>query len=239
MRAAVVTAFGGPQTVRIVQVPRPRPGRGQVRVKVRAAALNPVDLATRAGEMAAVGAEPVGPYARLGLGWDVAGTVDEVGPGAPGFTVGDEVIGLSTVTAAETKTHAEYVVLDVGAVARAPQGVDPVHAATLPLNGLTSLQALDLLGLPSGATLLVTGAAGAVGGYTVQLALLRGLRVLAMADAGDEELVRALGAEHFLPRTDAPAQEARELVPGGVDGVVDAAVLGIRAHDAVREAAHT
>lgn len=72
MRAAVVTAFGGPQTVRIVQAPRPRPGRGQVRMKVRAAALNPVDLATRAGEMADVGAEPVGPYARLGLGRDPA-----------------------------------------------------------------------------------------------------------------------------------------------------------------------
>lgn len=235
MHAAAVTAFTGPEAVRIVRVPVPDPGRGQVRVRVRAAAVNPVDLATTTGEMADVGATLDRRRTRLGLGWDVAGTVDALGAETTGFAVGDRVIGLSTVLDARTKTHAEYAVLDADALAHAPDGVDLVQASTLPLNGLSALQALDLLGLPAGASVLVTGAAGAVGGYAVQLAVLRGLRVVALAGAGDEDLVRRLGATHFLARTDAPAQQTRALVPGGVDGVVDAAVLGIRAHDAVRE----
>src|SRR5690606_28213240 len=80
------------------------------------------------------------------------------------------------------------------------RGVSPVAAATLPLNGLTAAQALDRLGLRAGETLLVTGAAGAVGGFAVQLAAARGIRVVAVAGAEDEPLVRELGAELFVPR---------------------------------------
>jgi NADPH:quinone reductase len=120
------------------------------------------------------------------------------------------------------------------AVARAPRNVTPVEASTLPLNGLTAWQALDLIDRGPCLTLLVTGAAGALGGFLVELGALRGLRVVAVAGANDEQLVRRLGASEFVARTDAIGEAVRAIVPGGVDGAVDAAVIGAPALEAVR-----
>lgn len=123
-------------------------------------------------------------------------------------------------------------------MAPAPSGVDPVPASTIPLNGLTALQALDVLaaaGLRAGHTILVTGAAGGLGGFGVELAAMRGLRVIGTASPADEELVRGLGAAYFVPRSDGGlAAAVRNLVPGGADAVFDAAVLRYQALDAVR-----
>ncbi|MEU8027751.1 NADP-dependent oxidoreductase [Streptomyces sp. NPDC049099] len=218
MRAVVVKSFGGPEVVEIADVPLPEPAAGQVRIKVAAGALNPVDAATRAGLFGGAGKT-------LGLGWDVAGTVDAVGVAAA-WQVGDPVVALVPGVADPLGAHAEYVVVPADAVAQAPASVDPVHAGTLPLNGLTALQALDLLDLAPGASLLVTGAAGAVGGFAVQLAARRGIEVTGQARAGDEELVRSLGAAHFT---------ADGVEPGGVDAVLDAAVLGEPALEWVRD----
>ncbi|MFI6405051.1 NADP-dependent oxidoreductase [Streptomyces sp. NPDC050548] len=218
MRAAVVTTFGGPDAVRVVETEIPEPGARQVRIKVAAASLNPVDAGVRAGAFGGAGE-------RLGLGWDVAGTVDATGA-AGGWRIGDEVVALHHGAVKPLGTHAEYVVVDTDAVAKAPEGVDAVHAATLPLNALTAVQALDLLELTPGQTLLVTGAAGAVGGFAVQLAVQRGVLVTGLARAGDEEFVRALGAAEFTSEG-GPA--------GSVDAVLDAAVLGERALAWVRD----
>ncbi|MGW6786620.1 NADP-dependent oxidoreductase [Streptomyces sp. NPDC054987] len=211
MLAAVVTGFGGPEQVGLEQVPVPRPAAGQVRIRVAAAGLNPVDGAVRAGVFGGAGQ-------RLGLGWDVAGEVDETGPGVIGWSRGDRVVGLHYGPVKPLGTHAEYVVLDVGAVAAAPAAVDVPTAAALPLAGLTAARAVDQLRLAPGSSVLVTGAAGVVGGLAVQLAARAGLVVTALAGAGDEELVRSLGAAAFVPRGGAP--------DGPVDGVLDAAVLG-------------
>ncbi|MEU1424323.1 NADP-dependent oxidoreductase [Kitasatospora sp. NPDC005751] len=233
MRAVVVRSHAGPEALELVEVPVPEAGPGQVRVRVSAAGVNPVDAVTRSGALVAAGL--MAPREVTGLGWDVAGTVDRVGPGVSGFGPGDPVIGLRDRLDVPLGTYAEYVVLDASALAPAPAGVPAVEAATLPLNGLTAAQALDLLGLPAGASLLVTGAAGAVGGFAVELAALRGLRVVALAGAADEALVRGLGAEWFVPRGTAdPAAAVRALVPGGVDGALDAALLGVVALGAVR-----
>ncbi|MEU4209075.1 NADP-dependent oxidoreductase [Streptomyces sp. NPDC026206] len=221
MRAVVIRSFGGPEVLEVVETALPQPGPGQVRIKVAAAALNPVDAAFRAGFMG-----PLGPDGTLGLGYDVAGTVDAVGVGAQ-FAPGTAVVGLSYGPAA-LKTHAEYVVLDASAVAKAPTTVDEVHAATLPLNSLTAAQALDLTGLKAGDSLLITGAAGALGGYAVQLAHRAGITVTALARPGDEQFVRSLGADHFAPDT-------RAVAPGSLDGVLDAAVLGPAALELVRD----
>ncbi|MFD4574679.1 NADP-dependent oxidoreductase [Streptomyces sp. NPDC058417] len=210
MRAAVVRSFGGPEAVEVVERERPEPGAGQVRIKVAASALNPVDAGVRAGAFGGAGQE-------IGLGWDVAGTVDAVGDGGSGWAVGDEVVALDHGVIKPLGAHAAYVVVPVGAVAKAPAGADAVHAATLPLNALTADQALDLLDPQPGASLLVTGAAGAVGGYAVQLAARRGLKVTGLARAADEAFVRGLGAAGFV---------AGEAEPGGYDLVLDAAVLG-------------
>ncbi|MFG2949136.1 NADP-dependent oxidoreductase [Streptomyces adustus] len=218
MRAVVVTSFGGPEAVRVVENEVPEPGAGQLRIKVAAAALNPVDAAVRAGVFGGAGGW-------IGLGWDVAGTVDAVGE-ATAWRVGDEVVALAPGVAEPLGSHAEYVVVGADAVAAAPATADAVSAATLPLNGLTALQALDLLELTPGQSLLVTGAAGAVGGYAVQLAAHRGVSVTALARVEDEQLVRSLGAAHFT---------TGEVEPAGFDAVLDAAVLGGAALAGVRD----
>jgi NADPH2:quinone reductase len=215
----------------VAEVPVPEPGPGQVRIRVEAAAVNPVDLATRSGALTDAGLVP--PRDVTGIGWDAAGFVDAVAPGLTDFVRGDHVIGLSDRLDVPLGAQADYVVLDAGAVARVPGAIPAAAAATLPLNGLTAVQALDLLGLVSGQTLLVTGAAGAVGGFAVQLAATRGLRVAAAAGAEDRDLVHSLGAEWFVAR-DAGLDGVRSLVPGGVDGALDAAMAGVRALDAVR-----
>lgn len=231
MRAVVVRSFGGPEVLEVTEVPAPKAGHGQVRIRVEAAAVNPADVATRAGALVAAGLMTGG--SQVGLGWDVAGVVDQVGAGVETFAAGDRVVGLADRLDLPARTHAELVVLDVDAVAPAPD-TDLVAAATLPLNALTALQSLDLLGLEPGRTVLVTGAAGAVGGFAVELAVARGLRVVAAASDHDEELVRGLGADVFVPRSAPLAETVRQAVPGGVDGALDAAVLGLPALDAVR-----
>ncbi|MEU8118626.1 NADP-dependent oxidoreductase [Spirillospora sp. NPDC049024] len=235
MRAIIVRTPGGPDALELTDVPEPVPGPGQVRIRVAAAAVNPVDAATRSGVLADAGLmPPFGSRPSVGIGWDVAGTVDAVGPGVARIAAGDEVIGLKDRLDVPTGAYADAIVLDADAVAPAPRSVPAVEAATIPLNALTALQALDLLDLPAGGTLLVTGAAGAVGGYAVELAAHRGLRVVAAASASDEALVRGFGAEMFVPRGEHLGDAVRALVPGGVDGALDAALLSVAALDAVR-----
>jgi NADPH:quinone reductase len=233
MRAVVARSFGEPPSV--VEVPVPQPARHQVRIQVQAAAVNPVDRATQEGFLSAHRPGVVSPREHIGLGWDVAGIVTETGADVAAFRPGDAVIGLRDRLDAAVGTFAEQVVLDAADVAAAPDGIDPVAASTIPLNGLTALQALDALGLPAGDTILVTGAAGGLGGFSVELAALRGLRVTGAAGESDEELVRTLGASQFVPRSAVSLADAvRDLVPGGAGAVLDAAALGFPAMDAVR-----
>ncbi|MFE9406534.1 NADP-dependent oxidoreductase [Streptomyces sp. NPDC006530] len=231
MRAVIVSEYGGSDVLRVAEVPAPEPGDGQVRIRVAAAALNPADALIRSGALAS--RVPERDYYIPGL--DVAGTIDALGGGVDGFAMGEAVIGLSDWPDTQAGTHAEYVVLPATAVAAAPRHARPAEAATLPLNGLTAWQALDLLGAAEGATVAITGAAGAVGGYLVELAAARGLRAVAVAGPQDEELVRKFGADVFVPRSDDPTAAIRAAVPGGVDGLIDAAALGASVLGAVRD----
>ncbi len=230
MRTVISHRYGGPEVLELVEVPTPAPGPDQVLVAVRAAGLNPVDLAMRQGLMAAMIGEPF----PLGLGWDVAGTVAAVGDDVTRWSVGDEVVGLRDEFVGPTGTFATHVVLPEEALAPAPRGVSPEAAATFPLNTLTALQALDLLGLEGGATVVVTGAAGGVGDYVVALAAHRGLRVIGVARPGDEAEVRANGAAEFVTGQDVGAA-VRAVLPEGADGLVDAAQVGAAALAAVRD----
>ncbi len=233
MRAVIIRRFGGPGVLEIADVAVPQPGRGQVRVRVEAAAVNPVDIATRTGRLAEQGL--MVPNGQTGIGWDLAGVLDAVGAGVDHHEVDDPVVGMRNLLSAPIGAQAELVVLDTEAVAPAPRTASPVEASTLLLNGLTALQALDLLALQAGRWLLVTSAAGALGGFALELAALRGLRTVAVAGWEDEPLVRRLGADEFVARTDELAQAARRLRPGGVDGALDAALVGVPALDAVRD----
>lgn len=221
VRAVVFDEVGDPSVLRVAEVAAPEPGPEEVRIRVEAAAINPVDLATRGG---AFGAR-LAPGRHI-LGWDAAGTIDAVGSSVTGFAVDDRVAGFSLWFREYHGAYAEQMVLPSSAVALVPDGLSSVEAATVPLNGLTALQALDMVGLPAGTTLAVTGAAGAVGAYAVQLATRRELRVVAVAGAHDEPLVRDLGAIAFVPRSDDPSAGIRAGVPDGVDGVLDTANIG-------------
>jgi NADPH:quinone reductase len=232
MRAVVIRAFGGPEVLDVVEAPMPEPGTAQVRIRTVAAAVNLVDVQTRTGELTAGGLLP--PRDVIGIGWDVAGVVDAVGPGVTMFRPGDQVLGLSDRLALPLKAQAEYVVLDDTAVGALPDGMDLTAAATLPLNGLTAAQALDLTGLERGQTLLVTGAAGSVGGYAVEIGARLGLRVIAVAGEGDRRFLDDVGAEHVVLRDAELPAAVRRVIPGGVDAVVDTASVGMLALDAVR-----
>ena len=231
MRIVITTQYGGPEVLEVVDVDTPDPEAGEVRIAVTAAGVNPIDLATRAGALRPIIGEPF----PLGFGWDVSGTVDAVGADVDHLSVGDAVVGLRDVFAGPTGTYASHVVLPATAVAPAPSGVDPVLAASFPLNTLTADQALDLLDLDRGSSVVVTGAAGGLGDYLVSLAARRGLRVIAVARAEDEADVRAAGASDFITRGVDLAGAVRSLIPEGADGLVDAAEISAPALGAVRD----
>ena len=158
----------------------------------------------------------------VGLGWDVAGTVVATGPGVD-LRVGTRVAGVAV-----GPDRALGDVRRAGRAARRPVAVVPdeldlVDAATVPVNGLAAVQALDLLGPADGRTLLVTGAAGAVGGYALRLATEAGWSVTGLARSEDEEFVRAAGADFTTTPT------------GGFDAVLDAAILAADAIALVRD----
>jgi NADPH:quinone reductase-like Zn-dependent oxidoreductase len=231
MRAAGVTEFGGPEALQLVDVPDEPLGPGQVRIRVAAATVNPTDTHARAGAYA--GRDPVKqpPWVP---GMDVAGTVVEVAEGVAHVAPGEPVMGIVVPSGAHGG-YREDIVLPGDSVVRAPAGTDPVAASTLPMNALTARLALDQLGLQRGQVLAVTGAAGAFGGYVVQLAKADGLTVVADASEADEELVRGLGADVVVRRGDDVAQRIREVYPEGVDALADGAVQDALVLPAIRD----
>ena len=220
MRVVGVDEFGGPEMLRIFDVPERHAGPGEVRLAVRAATVNPTDTIHRSGGRAEMLRRDPPPYVP---GMDVAGVIDEVGDGVSHLHVGDDAMAIVVPTASHGG-YSESLVLPARSVTRMPIGVSYAEASTLPMNGLTARYALDLLALPAGSTLAVTGAAGAFGGYMVQLGVAAGLRVIADASDADHDLVAALGAHDVVARGDDVAQRIRDIVPDGVDGLADGSV---------------
>jgi NADPH2:quinone reductase len=232
MRAVGVTEFGGPQALRIVELPDPVAGPGQLRIRVHAAAVNPTDTGVRSGARPGLYKDVPPPYVP---GMDAAGVLEQIGEGArTDLHAGDHVMAI-VVPAGSHGAYAERIVVPAESVARVPAGATDVEAATLPMNGLTVRLALDVLGLRPGQALAITGAAGAVGGYAVQLAKAEGLHVIADASAADEKLVRDLGADVVVRRGDDFSKQVRAARPDGVDGVIDAALLNDLVVPAVRD----
>lgn len=231
MRVVGVTEFGGPEALRVFEVPESHAGPGEVRIAVRAAAVNPTDTLIRSGARAEMLAKFPPPYVP---GMDVAGIVDEVGDGVTTVKVGDTVMAI-VLPAGSHGGYSESIVLPAASVVREPRGVTHVEACTLPMNGLTARQALDLLALSPGQALAVTGAAGGFGGYVIQLAKADGLRVIADSSEADEELVRNLGADIVVRRGPDVAERIRAEVPSGVDGLADGSVQSGALVPAVRD----
>jgi NADPH:quinone reductase-like Zn-dependent oxidoreductase len=221
MRAIGLTEFGGPEVLKVIDLPDPVPGSGEVRIRVHAAAVNPTDIMLRAGLARAWFEGRPGPYVP---GMDAAGVVDAIGPDTDTpLRPGDPVAAIVQAYGPRGGAYAELIVAPAESVVPIPTGADFPAASTLLMNALTARLALDLLAVPTGGTIAVTGAAGAFGGYTVQLAKSEGLRVFADASADDRQLVAELGADEVVARGDDVADRFRALAPDGVDAVVDGA----------------
>ncbi|MBT2440701.1 NADP-dependent oxidoreductase [Streptomyces sp. ISL-36] len=227
MRVVEVTAYGGPEVLRMARRPEPEPGEipGRVRVRLKAASVNQEDLKIRSGGRAAALGDLMPPFV---LGSDFAGTLLDPVAGLP---AGTRVAGfVPWMETGGQGTYAEIILVEPEWLAPIPDDVDFTAAASLPLSSLTARQAIDHMGLPSGSTVLVTGASGVVGRFAVQHAVADGLRVVALGLPGDEYELGVLGAGHVLPvPRGAPADvitDALTSVPEQVDGVFDAALIG-------------
>ncbi|WP_156727402.1 NADP-dependent oxidoreductase [Streptomyces apocyni] len=214
MEAIVYEKFGGPGVLRLADVDEPHPGPGQVRLRVQAAGVNPIDYKIRYGWLE--GVVPTTFPATPGI--EAAGVVDEVGHGVTELKGGDEVLGWT-----DTGAYAECALATVVAVKPPELGWE--EAAALPVATETAQRVLDLLAVGAGETLLLHGAAGAVGTAGVQLAVARGARVIGTASPANHDYLRVLGAVP-VRYGDGLASRVREVSPEGVDAVFDAAGRG-------------
>ncbi|OQD51734.1 NADPH:quinone reductase [Streptomyces phaeoluteigriseus] len=214
MRAILFDRFGGTEVLREADIEVPQPGPGQIRVRVKAAGLNALDGKIRSGMLEAVYPTtfPAVP------GGELAGVVDALGEDVTDVRVGDEVLGWS-----DTGSYAEYALATV--VAPKPAGLDWQQAVALPVAGATAERVLNLLGVTAGETVLMHGAAGAVGTLAVQLATARGARVIGTAGPANQDYLTSLGATATL-YGEGLVERVRALAPDGVDAVFDLAGKG-------------
>lgn len=216
MRALTYDTFGGNENLHVTEQPKPTPGPGEVLIKVVAAGVNPVDWKVLRGHLQGLMPHqlPIIP------GWDVAGVVEAVGPDAPEFAPGDEVMAYARKDWVHAGTYADYVTFSVRGVARKPAALTWAQAAGLPLAGGAAYRTLQLLDLEPGQTVLIHGASGGVGSLGVQVAVAQGVRVIGTASERNHDFLRSIGAE---PVAYGPGlvDAVRALAPDGVDAVAD------------------
>jgi len=210
VKAARIHSFGPPDVVVVEDVPVPSPGPGEVLVRVMAAGVAAWDAIIREGK------SKVSPQPPLTLGSDLSGVVDKVGPGATGFWLADEVYGVTNPEFCGAQ--AEFAVATGGMVARKPQSLNYVEAASAPVIAVTAWQMLfQYAQATRGQTVMIVGAAGNVGAYAVQMAVDAGIEVVAIAHPNDEDLLRSLGVESIID----PSKPAFEKDLPQVDAILD------------------
>lgn len=215
-RTAQFAEYGDPDVLRVVDAPAPIPGPGQVRVAVRAAGVNPLDWKILAGFMR----DQIPLALPAGVGSDVAGIVEQVGPGVTEFAVGDEVLGSSV-----TPSFAEYALAETASIVRKPDDIGWEVAGSLAGAGGTAYAVLKKLGVKAGETLLIHAAAGGVGTFAVQLAAARGVTVIGTASERNHGYLRSIGATP-VAYGDGLLERVRSVAPQGVDAVLDASGRG-------------
>jgi NADPH:quinone reductase-like Zn-dependent oxidoreductase len=202
MKAVRIHEYGGTDVLSYEDAPRPEPGEGEVLVRVHATTVNPLDCAVRAGYLSSYFDYSF----PLILGTDVSGVIEEVGDGVEDFAPGDEVYARAGVY--RDGANAEYVAIAASDVAAKPRSLDYVHAAALPHVVLTAWQALlEEARLEPGQTVLIHGAAGGVGHVAVQLARLRGARVVGTASI-NLGLLRELDVDEEINYSETPFEDA-------------------------------
>jgi NADPH:quinone reductase len=218
MRAIAEERFGGP--IALMDLPAPEIGTGEVLIRVRAAGVNPFDWKVADGILE----DERKHRFPLILGFDAAGMVERVGAGVTELAEGEEVYGYLFKPVVGGGAYAEYVSAPAAIIAKKPESVGFAEAAALPTPGLTALDLVDAVDPGEGDTVLVVGATGGVGSYTVQLAARRGARVIASARRANEAFVRELGAAETIDHTREDVVEAVLVAhPDGIEAVVDVA----------------
>lgn len=216
MQASAFADFGPPEVLTLIDVPIPVPGPGEVRVRIRTAGVQPADAGVRSG-WGPPGATVVLPQIP---GNEFAGTVDRTGDGVTGFHPGDDVIGYRMLGC-----YAEYAVLPAAQLVRKPAALPWDQAGALSASGQTAHTALGDLGVHSGETVLIHGAAGGVGSAAVQLAVESGATVIGTAAPANHEYLRGLGAVP-VAYGDGLVERVCAAAPQGIDAAFDTAGRG-------------
>jgi NADPH:quinone reductase len=231
---AVQVREPGVDHLKVAEAADPAPGQGEVLIATEAATINPADYAVVSGAVAARlpwGSSP--PYTP---GWDLVGRVVAAGEGIDSSILGSRVLGFSLWFESTRGTQASLVALPIGNVIPAPDGLPSPQLTTVGLNGLTAWRGLEDLKLSKGETVVITGAAGSVGGFAVQLAAARGLPVIGVVREHQKQDALDLGATAVVSADDAGLGAAvREVVPGGADALLDTASIAGPALAAIRD----
>lgn len=210
-KVLVFKDFGGPENQELIEREVPQPGPGQIVIQVRAAGVNPADAKMRQGLFGRKRTLP------SPMGLEASGVVTAVGEGVEDFTVGDEVLGLP---AKGEGTFAEHAVLNAAKTVAKPEEISFVDAAAIPVAGTAAYDVTHQVELEPGQSLLILGAGGGVGLMAAQIGAVHQFRVIGVASASKKELVESTGAT-FVESGDGVANRVREIVPEGVDLVVD------------------
>jgi NADPH:quinone reductase-like Zn-dependent oxidoreductase len=204
----------------VIDAPEPAAGRGELLIRVHAASVNAFDLGVAAGLM-----KDFLSYAFPAvIGTDLAGTVEAIGDGVDGSSIGDRVFGaMGWKGVIHDGSFAELANPQVGSIATAPEALSDADAGSLATAGTTAMSAVEAVAPNEGARVLIVGATGGVGTFAIQLAALRGAQVIASLRSGDEDLVTGLGAVETVDYTGDIVAAIRERHPDGIDAVIDAA----------------
>jgi len=219
MKAAFYDTFGGPEKVRTGTMEIPEPKEGEVLIRIKAAGVNPVDAAVREGYLKDFLPQefPTIP------GWDVAGVVEERGFSARRFPIGAEVYAYARRPTVQWGTFAKYITIPESYLSLRPKNISWEAAAGIPLVGLTAYQSLfDAGNLQEGQTVLILGASGGVGSLGIQLAKVKGAKVIGVASKKNHSFMKELGADHTIDYKSSHVGEAtKEICPDGVDLIFD------------------
>ena len=227
-RAITYKRPGGYEVIEISERTVRPPGIGEVRINVKAAAVNPTDIGLRERGI------PDQTWTVV-PGMDAAGIIESVGPGVSRLEAGQNVMAAVMPRRSEGGAQAQFIVVPAASVVLIPEGVTLTEASTLPMNGLTALRALELAALRVGQFIAVSGGAGLLAHYAIAAAKRQGQKVIADAKPEEAELVRSYGADVVVERGPGFADAIRREVPGGVDALLDTALLAEKAFGAIRD----
>ena len=227
-KAVTYRSLGGYEVIEIVERTVRAPVAGEVRIEVKAAAVNPTDILLRDPGFG-------GQTSLMVPGMDAAGIIESVGPGVSRLHAGEKVMAAVMPLRPEGGAQAQHIVVPAASVVSIPEGVSLAEASTLPMNGLTALNGLEIAALKTGQILAVSGGAGLLGQYAIAVAKRQGIKVIADAKPADTEVVRGYGADIVIERSPGFAKAVRREFPDGADALLDAAVLGEESFGALRD----